>query len=348
MEIKDIYKDVASVANKVVNKGIDKVKDIANSLDKVAEKAKDKYHALEETLRDIEVKRYSECLTFELTEDKRGYRVVKCNERVYDGKVIVPSTYDGMPVVELGNGAFAHNYRIYDEIVLPDTLEIIWHTALSCLNNLKHIHIPKNVREIGRGAFFANERLQAFTVDKENEHFCTIDGNLFTKDKTELVSYAIGKEDEFYYVPTETLKIRRNAFYRATLKKMVLNDNLLEIGNSAFDSSLIEEINLPPYLKRIDAQAFSGCKSLKGEMVIPATVNVIEHEAFYDTGDLQLSFESPTDFKVEDAYGLHMIKKKKLMKSVLKNAKKANYFLKDKYHQFNWTAVRKSDKKVKE
>ena len=349
--MKEIYKDIASISSKVAEKGLDKVKELATTIDKVAQKSVDKYKEVTTSLKstiksEIEKFDYKKYLLFELTADKRGYAVIKVSLRTTnDGKIVVPSVHNGLPVVEIANTAFSTLYWC-TEIVLPDTIEYIGRCAFSSLSQISVFNIPKNVRVIDRGAFLGSE-IKRFSVDEENEYFCAIDGVLFTKDKTELVAYPIDNGESFYYVPDDVVKIRRVAFYHTGLEKVALNDNLLEIGDGAFDQAYIKEINFPPYLKRIGSRAFDGCKLMQN-VVIPATVDFIGHEAFYDIGkDSVVSFEKPTDYIIKNAYEQNE-KPKKVKAGALKNIKKSTKFLTDKFCQYDWTAIRKSDKKAKE
>lgn len=351
--MKDIYKDVASTSNKILEKGLDKVKDIATSLNKVAVKAVDKYQELSSALKNVindvvsEDEKYYKCLTFELTEDNRGYSVKKVNANlVVDGKVVVPEIYNGLPVIKIGIQAFSHAYTIDNALVLPDTIEVIDKCAFSSMSRLKTIRIPKSVHTIEDGAFFASE-FTWISVDEENERFCSLDGNIFTKDKNELIAYAIGKEEDVYYIPDEVSVLRDLSFYRCSLKKVVFNDNLLVIKRSAFsESKLLEELNLPPFLQEIGDHAFAGVENVK-KIVIPATVGYIGNEAFYSFDKSEISFEKPTDFLLVYAYQ-EKKSNKKIRKSALKNSKKATKFLAEKFSLYDWTAIRKSDKKVKE
>jgi hypothetical protein len=263
-----------------------------------------------------------------------------------DGKIVVPALYNGLPVVEIAQSAFGHVYNITNGIFLPDTLEVIGACAFSgIMSPPKTLRIPKSVNTIGKGAFFGSE-FEWISVDEENEHFCSLDGNLFTKDKSELIAYAIGKEEEEYYVPDEVMVLRELSFYRANLKRVVFNDGLLEIKWSAFCYSKLEELNLPPFLQSIGEQSFS-CVTAIMKTVIPATVNYIGHEAFYGFFKSEIFFEKPIDFLLVYAYK-EKKSNKKVSKSALKNPKKATKLLTDKFNLYDWTAIRKYDKKVKE
>ena len=89
-------------------------------------------------------------------------------------------------------------------------------------------------------------------------------------------------------------KIASNAFESNTnIKKVVLADSVVEIGDSAFkDCTALEviEIGTDSELKTFAAYAFNNCSSLK-EIYIPKTVNYIGNYAFYNAGLQSAYFE---------------------------------------------------------
>ena len=136
----------------------------------------------------------------------------------------------------------------------------------------------------------------------------------------------------------------------------MFSDNLIEIKRSAFVGANLTELSLPRYLQFIGWSAFKDIKTLFKDIktlkmiMIPATVKVIEHEAFARVTNCEIFFESPTDFMLTYPADFFNREKpnKKIKKSALRNIKKSTKFLTDKFCEYNWTAIRKSDKKAKE
>ena len=146
---------------------------------------------------------------------------------------------------------------------------------------MTHIDIHDSVKIIGEQAFDCCYNLQEINVDNNNTKYCSIDGNLFSKDKNILYQYSIGKKDITYNVPDNVTKIGDEAFFNCTnLQYIVFPDSRTTIGNSAFNgcSSLVK-IKLPNNITEIWWYAFSCCTSLKS-IIIPKTITKIYDYAF--------------------------------------------------------------------
>lgn len=66
-------------------------------------------------------------------------------------KVIVPDSFEGEPVIAIGDKAFSHSSIA--EIVLPDSIEILNTNAFYFSTNLKEIKLPKNLRIVKQSVF---------------------------------------------------------------------------------------------------------------------------------------------------------------------------------------------------
>ena len=118
--------------------------------------------------------------------------------------------------------------------------------------------IPLGVTEIGDRAFFnapfrsiviwqdlktiaKNAFLRcAFITDiyvQNSEYFSSVDGVLFNKDKTVLLSYPQNKENEEYVIPDTVVEIVDYAFVDSFyLENLTIGKNVSKIGNYVFDN----------------------------------------------------------------------------------------------------------------
>ena len=159
-------------------------------------------------------------------------------------------------VTELGVQCFAL-CRSLKEIALPDALKTINREVFNECSSLESIYIPANVSEIGEQAFSNCGSLSAIGVDEANKHFSSVDGLLYTYDKTRLmfVPKAISGEIE---LPEGITEIDSNAFKGCDgLTSVSLPDSLERLGDDVFcDCTRLSEITAGPNLTEIGRECF--------------------------------------------------------------------------------------------
>ncbi len=166
-------------------------------------------------------------------------------------------------VTTIGSSAFRYCSSLTD-ITIPDGVTVIGDYTFYECDSLTSITIPENVTEISSGAFGYCNALETIETDSANENYCSIDGVLFSKDKSTLVCYPAGKTVAEYTIP----------------------DYVTAIGDYAFAGNLnIETLNIPESVTSIGEFAFSGCDNLK-LTTISAGLAEIGDYAFYGCGSL--------------------------------------------------------------
>lgn len=124
-----------------------------------------------------------------------------------DGKLVVPDTYNGKPVVEIADNAFYYrlnNIRYtlqtnISEVVLPETIRKVGKEAFYYLTDIKKVNMPSSLTEIGEDAFWSTGISEVIlpdglkTVGKKAFQYCN--------DLTKLV------------IPQSVESISGNAFY---------------------------------------------------------------------------------------------------------------------------------------
>ena len=175
-------------------------------------------------------------------------------------------------------------------IELPENLEKIEAGAFFG-TGITHVKIPKSVSFINSKAFYSSANyydddcvlapIECFDVDDDNENYCSVNGNLYTKDMKTLVLYACKKHEETFKIPDEVTKIGSFAFYNCTsLTDVIMPNGVTEIGSSAFDNcTSLTSIIIPDGVTKIDRDAFRECTSLTS-VVIPDGVTEIGSSAF--------------------------------------------------------------------
>lgn len=156
-----------------------------------------------------------------------------------------------------------------------------------CKDYVKEATIPATydelpVKEIDSYAFANKAKLTAINVDAANEYFTSVDGVLYTSDMATLLAYPAGKKDESFAVPVGVKTIAEYAFaYSENLTAVDLGDELINIGQWAFEGSGIKAVVIPETVNAIARGAFY---TLSLESVSFGThITSIEMNAFMDT-----------------------------------------------------------------
>lgn len=127
---------------------------------------------------------------------------------------------------------------------------------------------------------------KAINVDDNNPKYSSADGVLFNKDKSRLITYPQGKQDESYTVASTVTCIGVGAFENCSkLTNILLPESITEIEFAAFEKCVsLKEISIPYGVTRLDC-VFRGCTSLTN-VAIPDTVTDMWKYNFDDCASL--------------------------------------------------------------
>ncbi len=146
----------------------------------------------------------------------------------------------------------------------PETLRTIGEMAFEGCAGLKEISLPKEVSSIGNHAFGKCRSLESIAVADGNHSYMSLDGILYNKDKSVLLSCPGGKTGEVL-VPEGVSVIEEDAFGECgNLTSISIPESVQTIKMYAFFRcrSLIG-ISLPKSLQSIGLYAFNGCSGLQ-------------------------------------------------------------------------------------
>ena len=170
-------------------------------------------------------KYYSHGFGLEFNEDKTGYilmRIGYCDDK----DIVIPPTYEGVPIIAIGDGVFGT--KEITSVTIPDTVTSIGEGAFFYCQNLTSVTIPDSVTSIGAYAFYNCENLKSVTI-----------GNGVTR-------------------------IEEQTFVFCTnLQNVTIGNNVSYIGVGAFGAcDSLTSISIPASVTSIGEQAFGLCSSL--------------------------------------------------------------------------------------
>lgn len=203
-------------------------------------------------------------------------------------------------IISIGDNAFLQCQNL-EYLEIPETVIYIGSQAFSNCK-ITNITIPKNVNNIEKRAFMECFSLMEINVDSNNNIYSSMDGVLFSKDKSTLICYPIGKSQVYgedgslcgiYDIPNTVTRIEDYAFefsklIQVNIPEIIINEsvgtNLTQIGKESFVHSNIQTINLVPGIFYVEDMAFAFCYNLttiNETNEVPDSVNYLGNDVFY-------------------------------------------------------------------
>ena len=220
----------------------------------------------------------SKGLEFALNDDGQSYSVIGIGTCT-DTDIVIPNTYEGLPVTIIAENAFQNCTSIVS-VMIPNSVTSIEVRAFENCLRLTNISIPNSVISIGTLAFSNCTRLQYNVY--ESVCYLGNENNLyFAAIMPESSSITLCK------IHSDTVVIADSAFYSSLLKTVVIGDSVQIIGKWAFAYSYsLTNLTLGNSVKIISNRAFQMCDKLTG-VRITDSVEIIEDAAFANCTSLR-------------------------------------------------------------
>ncbi len=182
-------------------------------------------------------------------------------------------------VREIDGSAF-ESCRNITKIVFSGKVKSIGYQGFRKCESLNEIVIPESVESLGHSNWTGDFEtdapddfdfptipsvfdecisLERIVVNEENSQFCSIDGVLFSKDRSQLLCFPHGRKQNEYIIPQGVTIIGPGAFSNCTQ---------------------LQHVEIPTSVKCIQYYAFSNCEKLT-QIIIPSSLERESETAFW-------------------------------------------------------------------
>lgn len=187
-------------------------------------------------------------LKFVSTEDETGYSVTGI-ETLNNTDIVIPETYNDLPVVSIAAEAF-DNIGI-TSVIIPDSVTSIGNKAFFRSYQLKSVVIGNSVTTLGSQVFQQCGGLKSVVI-----------GNSVTSIGESAFAMCQALTD--IVIPDSVKSIGLSAFINCSdLKSVVIGNSVISIGEYAFNGcSALTELTIPKSVKTIMEGAFAESENL--------------------------------------------------------------------------------------
>ncbi|MGN1126595.1 MAG: leucine-rich repeat protein, partial [Ruminococcus sp.] len=158
--------------------------------------------------------------------------VTEIGDNAFNGCSQLASIEIPYSVTEIGDSAFRYCTGL-QSVNLTEGLKSIGDYAFGGDYDLSNIVLPNSLNDISPTAFFNSENFCEYLTKENNPYFSVTDGVLYSKDKTELVSYPFGKKGKEYSVSKGTESIGDYAIVSNNLDSVYVPQSIKKIGKNS-------------------------------------------------------------------------------------------------------------------
>ena len=224
-------------------------------------------------------------------------------------EVVIPSEINGKPVTSIKWRAFS-GCKDITSIIVPETVTNIDYYAFEGCTGLTSFDIPAGITKFDPMVFSCCNGITSYTVNENNPSYCSVDGVVFSKDKSVIVMCPLARSgaytipdtvetigyDSFAYcrgltsitMGDSVKKISQNAFSNCKgLTSINIGNSVETIGMSAFENCIgLTSVTFPKGITEIGSYAFSYCEGITS-IDIPRSITSVKSHAFYHCSELK-------------------------------------------------------------
>ena len=150
----------------------------------------------------------------------------------YENRESVKTVVLKSGVTSIGRVAFQNCSNLAGVTIPTSVTSLGDHAFMGCIA-LTGVTIPSGIKTLGREPFLLCSSLKTISVADGNPSFSAVDGVLFNKNKTELITYPGGKAGS-YNVPSGVISIGTCAFFGSGVTEVTVSSSVTSIGGQAF------------------------------------------------------------------------------------------------------------------
>jgi len=229
-----------------------------------------------------------EGLSIYLNADGKSYSVQFGDTAA--GHLVIPTTYDGLPITGIGGNAFWRNEKLVS-VTIPDSIKWIGSNAFGGCSALETVIMADSVTTLGGGAFGGCRKLSDVRLSECLER---IEADTFSYSGLAHITIpnsvlGIG-ENAFFECDKLTgitlsnrlVRIEKGAFYKSGLVSLTIPGSVTEVGDSSFGyCGSLKRVVIDNGVAGIGDGAFRGCAAL-GEVELPQSLGYIKSFAFFE------------------------------------------------------------------
>lgn len=310
IDIEKIYLDV-TYTNETVKKETLRASDVVTNINEINKVGMYQLEILYKGFTlTIQIEVISSSKDFNYEKVNGGYTITGYNGN--DEIVVIPSTYNNLPIVEIGKQAFFKNNTII-KVVLPNTIKTVREAAFYQMSNLQSVVVPESVNLIEKYGL-SSAKLVYLEAKEVNtswvQDWCdtlhtsvqlgvdidTIvkDGDFeyFIKNGKVVLSNYYGNESSITTPSSyqnNDVEIIGAACFRGNtnIKSLTISEKVVTLEKYALaECENLTELNLADTIETLGEYALRGCTSLE-HLTLPASLKVIDYGAFNMCSNLQ-------------------------------------------------------------